>query len=411
MNRTCDLYAGARRLKKVEPSLIRTVLDRAAALREAGKPVISLSAGEPDFDTPDDIRAATMRALESGLTKYTSNRGYAPLRHALSAYIESETGTAYDPESEILVTCGAAEALNNVMLAFVDEGDEVIVPRPSFVTYRRLVDLCGGKAVDLPLDPARGWQPDLAALRAAVGEKTKMIVVNNPANPTGTVFNEAVLAEICRLAVERNVLVLSDEIYSRLVYDGAVFRSVASFPGMQERSVIVGGFSKTFAMTGWRLGYLAADRRLTERILRVHQYCTTCAPTFLQAGVAEGMRTERTRKQVMEMADAFARRRALVTERLDAIPRLSYARPYGAFYLMLDVSGLGIDGMEFSQRLLEEKYVATVPAVGLGEPTGSYVRLSYAASEADIEEGLRRIAEFADEVSGKKERPCGRRKP
>ncbi len=398
MERAYDLSAGAKRLANVAPSLIRTVLDRANALRAEGKPVISLSAGEPDFDTPGDIRAATVRALERGMTRYTSNRGYEPLRRVLSGYIERETGVAYDPKTEILVTCGAAEALNNVMLAFVDEGDEVIVPRPSFVTYQRLVNLCGGTVVDLPLDPARGWQPDMDALRASITRKTKLLVLNNPSNPTGAVLKKETLAEICRLCVENNILVLSDEIYSRLVYDDATFYSAAAFPGMRERCVVVSGFSKTFAMTGWRLGYIAADEKLAERVLRVHQYSTTCAPTFLQAGVAEGMDTARTRRQVAEMVEAFARRRALVTERLDAIQGLSYAKPRGAFYLMLDVSGLGVSGMEFSQRLLEEKYVATVPAVGLGEPTGNYARLSYAASEADLEEGLRRIEELARNV-------------
>lgn len=395
-----DLSVGAKRLEKVAPSLIRTVLDRAAALRAAGKPVISFSAGEPDFDTPDDIRAATKRALERGLTKYTSNRGYEPLRRALAGYIERETSVSYAPETEILVTCGAAEALNNVILAFVDEGDEVVIPQPSFVTYRRLADLCGARTVDLPLDPANGFQPDRDALRAAVTDRTRLLILNNPGNPTGAVLRREILEELCRLCVEHNVLVLSDEIYSRLVYDGAAFRSAASFPGMRERSVIVSGFSKTFAMTGWRLGYLAAPEALAERILRVHQYSTTCAPTFLQAGVAEGMDTERTRQQVAEMLDAFARRRALVMERLDAIPGLSYVKPYGAFYIMVDVSGLGMSGMDFSARLLEEKYVATVPAVGLGEPTGNYVRLSYAASEENIEEGMRRIGAFVRELGG-----------
>ncbi len=395
-----DLSVGAKRLENVAPSLIRTVLDRAAALRAAGEPVISFSAGEPDFDTPDDIRAATARALERGLTKYTSNRGYEPLRRALAGYIERETGVSYKPETEILVTCGAAEALNNVILAFVDEGDEVVIPQPSFVTYRRLTDLCGARAVDLPLDPANGFQPELDRLKAVITDRTKLLILNNPGNPTGAVLRREILEELCRLCVERNVLVLADEIYSRLVYDGAAFRSAASFPGMRERSVIVSGFSKTFAMTGWRLGYLAAPEPLAERILRVHQYSTTCAPTFLQAGVAEGMDTERTQRQVAEMLRAFARRRALVMERLDAVPGLSYVKPYGAFYIMVDVSALGMSGMDFSARLLEEKYVATVPAVGLGEPTGNYVRLSYAASEENIEEGMRRIGAFVRELGG-----------
>lgn len=400
MTNSYDLTVGAKRLEKVEASPIRTILDRAAVLRGEGKPVIPFSAGEPDFNTPTDIKEATIRAITNNQTKYTSNRGYPALRKVLQDYIQRETGQEYDPENEILVTSSAAEALNNTIMTFVDEGDEVIVLTPAFISYKCLVNMCGAKYIDIPMDPEKGFQVDIEAVKAAVSDKTKMLILNNPSNPTGAVFSREVLEEICKLAVERNFLVLSDEIYSRLVYDGAQFHSVASFPGMRDRAVIISGFSKTFAMTGWRVGYIATDAKLAARILRTHQYSTTCSPTFIQVALAESMDTPRTRKQVEEMIQAFTNRRKLIMKLLDEIPQLSYVKPYGAFYIMVDVSGLGMTSTEFAQKLLEEKYVATVPAVGLDDKTGKFVRFSYATSEENIQEGLRRIKEMVEELNG-----------
>lgn len=398
MDSSYDVKAGAKRLEKVEPSLIRTILDRATALRGEGKNVIPFSAGEPDFNTPSDIKEATIRAITNNQTKYGSNQGYPPLRSILKDYIKSETGVEYDPNTEILVTSSAAEALNNTIMAFVDEGDEVIVLTPAFVSYKCLVNMCGAKFVDVPLNADNGFQVDIAAVKASITDKTKMLIMNSPSNPTGAVFSYEILKELCELAVEHNFLILSDEIYSRLVYDGAKFYSIASFPGMKERSIIVSGFSKTFAMTGWRLGYIATDARLRGHILRVHQYSTTCSPTFIQVGLAEAMDTKNTRKQVEEMLAAFANRRKLIMSLLDDIPGLSYVKPYGAFYIMVDVSALGVSNMDFSMKLLEEKYVATVPAVGLDDHTGKYVRFSYATSEENIREGLARIKKMVEEI-------------
>ena len=398
MKSSYDLSVGAKRLEKVEASPIRTILDRAAVLRSEGKPVIPFSAGEPDFNTPTDIKEATIRAITNNQTKYTSNRGYPALRNVLKNYIQRETGVEYDPETEILVTSSAAEALNNTIMTFVDEGDEVIVLTPAFISYKCLVNMCGAQYIDIPMDPAKGFLVDVEAVKAAVTDKTKMLILNNPSNPTGAVFSKEGLAEICKLAVEHNFLVLADEIYSRLVYDGAKFYSVASFPGMKDHAIVISGFSKTFAMTGWRVGYIATEAKLATRILRTHQYSTTCSPTFMQVALAEAMDTPRTRKQVEEMVQAFANRRELIMKLLDEVPGLSYVKPYGAFYIMVDVSGLGMTSTEFAQKLLEEKYVATVPAVGLDDKTGKYVRFSYATSEENILEGLRRVKELAEEL-------------
>ena len=399
MNSSFKLSTGAKRLEKVEPSLIRTFLDKTAALRAEGKPVISFSAGEPDFNTPSDIKEAAIRAITNNQTKYTSNRGFPALRKVLQGYIERETTVSYNPETEILVTSSAAEALNNVIMSFVDEGDEVIVLTPAFVSYKCLVNMCGGTFVDVPYIPTDdGFQIDMDAVRSAVSEKTKMLIINSPSNPTGAVLSKETITELCHLALEHNFLIFSDEIYSRLVYEGKEFTSVASVPGMKDHCIVVSGFSKAFAMTGWRLGYICTDEKLANLILRTHQYSTTCSPTFIQVALAETMESSRTKRDVTDMVNSFAKRRELIMKGLDKIDGLSYIKPYGAFYIMVDVSALGINSMDFSMKLLEEKYVATVPAVGLDEHTGKYVRFSYACSEENITEGLQRIEEFVKEL-------------
>ena len=398
MNKEFDFSVGAKRLAKVGASPIRVILEKAAGMRSQGLPVIPFSAGEPDFNTPTDIKTATIHAIEENLTHYTSNRGYPKLRVELHNYIKEFTDVDYDPDTEILITSGGAEGLNNSILAFVDAGDDVLVFTPSFVNYKSLTNMCGANFIEVPLDSKNDFKVDLDLLEKAITPQTKMLVLNNPNNPSGTVFTKSELQAICDLAIKYNFLILSDEMYSRLVYDGEEFHSVASFPGMKERTIIVSGFSKTFAMTGWRLGYITADAKLADRILRVHQYSTTCSATFIQAGLAEAMNSVRTRAEVEDMLVAFAMRRKLIIEGLKAIPGLSYAMPYGAFYILVDVSGLNMTGNDFAAQLLDKKYVATVPGTGFSPACTNYIRISYATSENNITEGLRRIKEFVEEI-------------
>ena len=380
----------------LQPSLIRTVLDRGAALKAEGKPLISLSVGEPDFPTPAPIREAAKKALDDGWTHYGSNRGAPGLRKIIAEQLEKNTGVSYDPSWEIIVTCGGAEALNNTILAFVGKGDEVIIPTPAFVSYKNLTILAGGVPVLIPLDPEKDFQPDPEEIARHITPRTKMIILNNPNNPTGAVYKREVLEKIAELAVRNDLLMLSDEMYSRLVYDGTEFVSMASFPGMKERTIIVNGFSKTYAMTGWRLGYLAAPKALADVIIKVHQYSTTCSPTFIQMGLAEALKDPETEKETCAMIERFAARRKLLLSLVSEVPKVRAVRPVGAFYLMLDVSGTGLDGMTFAMRLLEEKYVATVPAVGLDEASGRFIRISYAAAEENLKEGIARMKEFVN---------------
>ena len=380
----------------LQPSLIRTVLDRGAALKAEGKPLIALSVGEPDFPTPAAIREAAKKALDDGWTHYGSNRGAPGLRKIIAKQLEKNTGVSYDPSWEIIVTCGGAEALNNTILAFVGKGDEVIIPTPAFVSYKNLTILAGGVPVLIPLDPEKDFQPDPEEIARHITPRTKMIVLNNPNNPTGAVYKREALEKIAELAVRHDLLVLSDEMYSRLVYDGTEFVSMASFPGMKERTIIVNGFSKTYAMTGWRLGYLAAPKALADVIIKVHQYSTTCSPTFIQMGLAEALEDPEMEKETCAMIERFAARRKLLLSLVSEVPKVRAVRPVGAFYLMLDVSVTGLDGMTFAMRLLEEKYVATVPAVGLDEASGRFIRISYAAAEESLKEGIARMKEFVN---------------
>ncbi len=382
---------GAQRL---EPSLIRTVLDRAAALRSEGHRVIPFSAGEPNFNTPSPIKAAAQKAIEENFTHYTSNRGLPGLRTIIAKMMEQTTGTAYDPETEIIVTSSGAEALNNAIHAFVGQGDEVIIPTPAFVSYKNLVKFTGAEVVEVPLSPKECFRLDAKAIQAKITPKTKMIILNNPNNPSGAVYTREDLEAVAKLAVEHDLLVLSDEMYSRLVYDGAEFVSVTSLPGMRERAIVVSGFSKSYAMTGWRLGYLIADKALVSTMLKVHQYSTTCSPTFIQKGLVDSLEDPQTEKEVQDMLAAFAQRRKAILAGLEKIPGLTPITPRGAFYVTVDVSATGMNGMDFATRLLEEKYVATVPAAAFDGDTANLIRISYAASDEDIQEGLKRLEDF-----------------
>ena len=382
---------GAQRL---EPSLIRTVLDRAAALRSEGHRVIPFSAGEPNFNTPSPIKAATQKAIEENFTHYTSNRGFPGLRTIIAKMMEQTTGTAYDPETEIIVTSSGAEDMNNANHSFVCQGDEVIITTPAVDTNNNQDKITGAEVVEVPLSPKECFRLDAKAIQAKITPKTKMIILNNPNNPSGAVYTREDLEAVAKLAVEHDLLVLSDEMYSRLVYDGAEFVSVTSLPGMRERAIVVSGFSKSYAMTGWRLGYLIADKALVSTMLKVHQYSTTCSPTFIQKGLVDSLEDPQTEKEVQDMLAAFAQRRKAILAGLEKIPGLTPITPRGAFYVTVDVSATGMNGMDFATRLLEEKYVATVPAAAFDGDTANLIRISYAASDEDIQEGLKRLEDF-----------------
>lgn len=350
-----EAYA-AKRLKGVEMSAIRLISDRARALRAQGHEVALFSMGEPNFDTPAPIKEAAKRKIDENRTHYTSNRGAAPLRAAIAERILEDTGVRYAPENEILLTCGGAEAINNGLAAFLDAGDEAIVLAPAFVSYRNGIRLCGAAPVEVALRPEAGFPVCEEDLEAAVTERTKMIVLNNPSNPAGTVLSVRSLEAVRRVAMRHDLLVFSDEIYSRLVYEGTC-ASIASLPGMRERTLMMNGFSKTYAMTGWRVGYLAYPAWMDGLLLRVHQYSTTTGVTFLQEALAESMNRPDTLAAAERMRAAFDARR---------------------------------------RRALEEAHVALVPAASFGGGCAGFVRMSYAAGEEEIRAGLARLKGWLD---------------
>ena len=394
MEASFDILSGSKRLDAVPSSGIRKVMNRVAKLRSEGHSVISFSAGEPGFNTPEPIKKAAIEALQNNMTHYASNRGSLSLRTEIAGKIREDTGVVYDPETELLVTCGGAEGINDCLLSVIDPGDEVIILKPAFINYEALVREIGAVPVDVNLDPGNGFQIDLDAVERKISKKTKLLVFNSPNNPTGAVYREEDLKGLVQLSEKYNFLLFSDEMYSCLTYEGKKFHSIAEIEGARDRCMIVNGFSKTYAMTGWRLGYVACPQQLMEKIVKHHQYVTTSIATFLQEGMAKAMNLPETKEAVRKMQLQFARQRKAMLTGLDTVPSLSYVVPYGAFYVMVNVAGTGMDGETFSRELLEKAYVATVPADCFGSVYDDYVRFSFAAKEEDIPEGIRRIREF-----------------
>lgn len=386
----------AKRLEGMYFSPIRQVMEKVAQVKAAGHPVISLSAGEPDFNTPELIKQKTAEALMANHTHYAPNRGTLGLRTEIAKFLRSNFGLDYDPNTEILLTCGGAEAVNAAFLATIDPGDEVIVFTPAFMNYENLIAEAGGKMVAIPLRAEDGFQINCEILEKHVTPRTKMVVINNPCNPTGIVYTRPVLERVAQLCQKHDLLVFSDEIYNRIVYDGVECCSMAALPGMRKRTITMNGFSKAFAMTGWRMGYLAAPAQLINALLKIHQYSTTCISTFSQVGLEHSMNAPETVAEMDGMVAAFNRRRKLVMSRLDKIPGLSYIEPKGAFYIFIDVSGTGLDGDAFASRLLEEKYVGCVPGSKLGTGFAQFVRISYAADDESLTQAMDRIAELAE---------------
>ena len=379
----------AKRINQVQMSSIRVVMEKVEKLKSQGKIVVSLCAGEPDFNTPEGIKKATIEALNNNQTHYSSNRGYLGLRQKVAQLLKEQTTVDYDSDQEIIMTCGCSEAINNACLAFIEPGDEVIIFTPAFVSYQNTVLLCEGIPVEIPLKASNGFQIDIEELKSKITNKTKMMIINNPSNPTGAVYQKEILEKVCQLARENNILILADEIYNQLDYEKQ-YVSIASFENMKDYTIIVNGFSKAYAMTGWRMGYIASSQENIDHILKVHQYTTTSQMTFAQIGMAKAIDQEDVKKEVQHMIQTFHERRTFIMEQLDQCAMLSYVKPHGAFYIMVDVSKTGLTGQEFADKLLEYG-VAVVPANGFGKNLNNFIRISFASSKENIEEAIVRI--------------------
>jgi aminotransferase len=377
------MAALSQRVQAIPPSGIRRFFDIAATMQD----VISLGIGEPDFVTPDAIRDAGIRSIQDGYTAYTSNSGLLELRVALAAHLQRLYGVGYDPETELLITVGVSEAMQNAMLAVIDPGDEVIIPEPCFVAYGPSVTLAGGTPVYVPTRVDEQFQVTGAAIEAAITPRTKGILIGYPNNPTGAVMSRDRLLEVARIAERHDLLVFSDEIYDRLVY-GVEHTCFAALPNMRERTVLLGGFSKAYAMTGWRLGYLAAPALITGAVRKIHQYAIMSAPTMSQHAALAAL--QHGEAEVERMRAEYDRRRRLIVDGFNRIGMPTF-EPQGAFYAFPQVEQLGFSSSDFAEQLLLTQKVAVVP----GGPSGSgFVRACYATSQAQIEAALERIEKF-----------------
>jgi len=376
----------SRKVTRVPPSGIRRFFDIAATMDG----VISLGIGEPDFTTPPQIVRAGIASLERGETHYTSNAGLLELRRALADYLARLYGVKYDPDAELLITVGVSEALYLALTAIVDPGDEVIVPQPCFVAYTPEVIFNGGVPVTIDTRVEDNFQVTAAQIEAKITPKTKALLIGYPNNPTGAVLKRETLLEIAQVVEKHDLIVISDEIYDRLVY-GTQHTCFASLPGMWERTILLGGFSKSHAMTGWRIGYMAAPSELCAAASKVHQYTIMSAPTTAQAAAIAAILTGED--DVERMRLEYDRRRKLLVNGLNEIG-LKCFEPQGAFYAFPSVEISGMNDAEFASALLEEEYVACVPGSAFGESTGRYVRMCYATAYEKIEVALERMRRF-----------------
>ena len=363
------------------------MLARARALEAKGAHVVHLEIGEPDFDTPANIVESAITALREGWTHYGPSAGLPELQMAIAREATEVRGVEFAP-SQVVVTPGAKPIMFYVILALIDEGDEVIYPNPGFPIYESMIDFVGGVAVPVQLREDRGFRFDVGELRDKVTDKTKLIILNSPHNPTGGMLTRADLEEVARLAVERDIAVLSDEVYRRIIYEGEHY-SIASLPGMQERTIILDGFSKTYAMTGWRLGYGIMPHDLAPHISRLMVNSASCTASFIQRAGVEAITGPQTEPQ--RYVEEFRRRRDVVVDGLNEIPGFSCLRPQGAFYVFPNISQTGVPAQQMAEYLLVEAGVATLAGTAFGRYGEGYLRLSYANSVENIKLALERI--------------------
>lgn len=378
----------AARVRDAAPSPTLAVSDKARQLRAQGIDVVDLGGGDPDFITPEHIRQATIEAMNAGDTHYVASNGTPALRKAIAAKLKADNGLEYDP-SEIIVTPGGKQALFAAMMATVEPGVEIMLLEPAWVSYESMVQLAGGTVVHVGLDPDNNFRVTRDVLEKHFNPRVRGIVVNSPNNPTGRVLDEEEFAAICDFAKERDILVYTDEMYEKIIYDGRKHLSIAAMPGMWERTLTFNGLSKAYAMTGWRLGYVAGPKVFINEIAKVQSHSVTHATSFVQAGAVAAL----TGPQdfIGQMVTAWDRRRKLVSEGLSAIKGINCPMPEGAFYAFPDIRGTGKSSLQFADYILQEAHVAVVPGTAFGEAGEGFVRLSFATSDEALTKAIERI--------------------
>ena len=382
-------------IKEVKPSGIRKFFDIVSEMKDA----ISLGVGEPDFDTPWHIREEGIYSLERGRTFYTSNAGLKELKVEISKYLERKINVLYDYHDEIMVTVGGSEAIDIAMRAMLDPGDEVLIPQPSYVSYLPCAQLIHAVPVIIELKEENQFRLTKQELPDSITDKTKMLVLPFPNNPTGAIMEREDLEEIAKVCVEKDIFVLSDEIYSELTYKEKHV-SIASMPGMKERTVVINGFSKAFAMTGWRLGYAAAPKVILQQMLKIHQFAIMCAPTTSQYAAVDALK--HGEHDVEKMTEAYNQRRRYLLHNFKEMG-LDCFEPYGAFYVFPNIKRFGMTSEEFATRLLEEEKVAVVPGTAFGDCGEGFLRISYAYSLESLKVALARVRNFIERLDKEKQ--------
>ncbi|MBM5804542.1 MAG: pyridoxal phosphate-dependent aminotransferase [Candidatus Verstraetearchaeota archaeon] len=376
------------RLDRIPESGIRRLFELAGRYKD----VVSLGIGEPDFDTPQHIKEYAKEGLDKGMTHYTPNNGLKMLRDAIAVKLKKENGIEADPDKNIIVTIGGNQAFLLVLSTFLNPGDEVLLPSPYFVTYGAAVTLVGGRAVEVETRLENGFRVDAEDLRKAVTKKTRCIIINSPNNPTGAVLTKKDLGAIAEVAVENDLKVITDEVYEKLVYDGAKHVSIASLNGMSDRTIIVNSFSKTYAMTGWRLGYAVADEATVARMTKFQMFLATCPVSFGQYAAAKALQDPRSREATERMRSEYESRRDYIYRKLKKIKAFTVAKPQGAFYIFPRIDGK--DDSAFSEKLLVEEKVVVVPGSAFGRYGVHHLRLCYATSMKNLEVAMNRVESF-----------------
>lgn len=376
----------AERMRQIPFSGIRTIFERVNKMEQEGATVIHLEVGRPDFDTPAHIKQACYQALCEGNVHYTSNYGILPLREAIANKLKRDNQLDFDPKTEIIVTAGVSEGIVITMMALLNPGDEVLIPEPLFPCYGMAARMAGAIPVTVPVYAENDYQPARADLESRLSKRTRLLVLTTPGNPTGIVLTESTLQSLADFALANNLLVMADEIYEKLIYDNRQHISIASLPGMRAQTITLNGFSKSHAMTGWRLGYVAADARLIQALIRIHQYSVVCTNSFAQWGGVAAL--EGPQLELQAMVEEFDRRRLLVIQQLQDIQGLSFPLPQGAMYVYLNVSEITENAFQLADDLLEQVHVAVVPW------DRQHIRISYGNSYENIKLALQRMRHF-----------------
>ncbi|MFA6129625.1 MAG: pyridoxal phosphate-dependent aminotransferase [Candidatus Omnitrophota bacterium] len=386
----------AERLKKINPSSTLAITSKAKKLKSEGKDIVTFAAGEPDFDTPDFIKNAAIEAIKSGFTKYTPTTGTPELKKIISQKFKKDNSLEYAP-NQIIVSCGAKHSIYNTLMVLLNKADEVLIPLPYWVSYPEMVNLCEATPRFIKTSAANNFKITATDLKKHISTKTKVLIMNSPSNPAGSVYNRAELEEIAKVCVSKNIFVVSDEIYEKIIFDGAKHESIASFnKDIYDLTITVNGLSKSHSMTGWRIGYLGAPSDVANAISNLQDHSTSNPNSIAQKAAVAALTAPED--FTMKLCQEFQKRRDYLASRLKGIKKMSFTLPQGAFYMFCGISKTGLDSMEFARRLLDEEYVSVIPGSSFGRD--DYIRISFATSMDELEKGMDRIEKWLEKISG-----------